>query len=152
LSTEKDLFPRRLFARPPRRADFFQGANRVISTSLAQSAYAASAAPVRTDRGTEYAAFQAVTAKLHKAMRPDAPMTERAAALHDNRRLWTILASDLADEGNGLPQSLRAQLFYLAEFSLLQSRKALDDASAVEALVDINTAVMRGLSGQEVSL
>ncbi len=121
----------------------------MISTSLAQSAYAATAAPVRTDRGTEYAAFQTVTTKLNKATRPDAPMAERAAALHDNRRLWTILASDLADEDNGLPQGLRAQLFYLAEFSLLQSRKALDDVDAVQALVDINTSVMRGLSGQE---
>ncbi|MEJ6390121.1 flagellar biosynthesis regulator FlaF [Gymnodinialimonas ulvae] len=123
----------------------------MISTSLAQSAYAASAAPVRTERGTEYAAFQTVTTKLNNAMRTDAPMTERAAALHDNRRLWTILASDLADDENALPQGLRAQLFYLAEFSLLQSRKALQDAGALEALVEINTAVMRGLSGQEVT-
>jgi len=121
----------------------------VISTSLAQTAYSASATPVRTQRGTEYAAFQKVTAQLNQARRDDAPMTDRAAALHDNRKLWTILASDLADSDNGLPQALRAQLFYLAEFSLLQSRKGLDDVAALDALVDINTAVMRGLSGQE---
>ncbi len=123
----------------------------MISTSLAQTAYAASATPVRTQRGTEYAAFQKVTARLNQALRRGSPMSERATALHDNRKLWTILASDLADEDNGLPQSLRAQLFYLAEFSLLQSRQALKDAAALEALVDINTAVMRGLSGQEAS-
>lgn len=123
----------------------------MISTSLAQTAYAASATPVRTERGTEYAAFQKVTARLNKAHRDHAPMTERASALHDNRKLWTILASDLADSDNGLPQALRAQLFYLAEFSLLQSRKALDDSDALAALVDINTAVMRGLSGQEAA-
>lgn len=123
----------------------------MISTSLAQTAYAASAAPVRTERGTEYAAFQKVTAQLNKALRDKLPMPQRASALHDNRKLWTILASDLADNDNGLPQSLRAQLFYLAEFSLLQSRKALDDPAALEALVDINTAVMRGLSGQEAA-
>ena len=122
----------------------------MISTSLAKSAYAASTAPVRTDRGTEYAAFQTVTAKLKQATRADASMPERAQALHDNRKLWTILASDLAEAGNGLPQSLRAQLFYLAEFSLLQSRKALESPDALEALVDINTAVMRGLSGKEI--
>ena len=121
----------------------------MISTSLAQTAYSASATPVRTQRGTEYAAFQKVTARLNQVRRDDAPMTDRAAALHDNRKLWTILASDLADSDNGLPQALRAQLFYLAEFSLLQSRKGLDDVAALDALVDINTAVMRGLSGQE---
>ncbi|HID67114.1 MAG TPA: flagellar biosynthesis regulator FlaF [Roseibacterium sp.] len=121
----------------------------MISTSLAQTAYSASATPVRTQRGTEYAAFQKVTARLNQVRRDDAPMTDRAAALHDNRKLWTILASDLADSDNGLPQALRAQLFYLAEFSLLQSRKGLDDVAALDALIDINTAVMRGLSGQE---
>ena len=120
----------------------------MISTSLAQSAYASAATPVRTDRGTEYAAFQTVTAKLNRARRPTASMAERAEALHENRQLWTILASDLADPGNQLPQTLRAQLFYLAEFSLLQSRKALDDVAALDGLVDINTSVMRGLAGQ----
>lgn len=121
----------------------------MISISLAQTAYAAAATPVRTERGTEYAAFQKVTAQLNRARRAGAPMTDRAQALHDNRKLWTILASDLADSENGLPQTLRAQLFYLAEFSLLQSRKGLNDAAALDALVEINTAVMRGLSGQE---
>ena len=120
----------------------------MISTSLAQSAYASAATPVRTDRGTEYAAFQTVTAKLNRARRPTASMAERAEALHENRQLWTILASDLADPGKQLPQTLRAQLFYLAEFSLLQSRKALDDVAALDGLVDINTSVMRGLAGQ----
>lgn len=123
----------------------------MISTSLAQTAYAASATPVRTERGTEYAAFQKVTARLNQARRDSAPMAERAEVLHDNRKLWTILASDLADGDNGLPQNLRAQLFYLAEFSLLQSRKALNHPEALGALVEINTAVMRGLSGQEVA-
>ena len=123
----------------------------MISTSLAQTAYASNSLPVRTERSTEYAAFQTVTARLNRARRPETTMSERAGALHDNRKLWTILASDLADEDNGLPQSLRAQLFYLAEFSLLQSRKALDDAEALEALVDINTSVMRGLGGQEAT-
>lgn len=124
----------------------------MISTSLAQTAYAAAATPVRTQRGTEYAAFQTVTARLNHACRAGAPMTERAAVLHENRKLWTILASDLADSDNGLPQSLRAQLFYLAEFSLLQSRKALNEAAALGALVEINTAVMRGLSGREAAV
>lgn len=121
----------------------------MFPTSLAQTAYAAAAAPVRTNRGTEYAAFQSVTAKLHHARHPQARMADRAQALHENRQLWTLLASDLADSGNALPQALRAQLFYLAEFSLLQSRAALKSTEALDALVDINTAVMRGLAAQE---
>jgi len=120
----------------------------LTATSLARSAYATAAVPVRTDRGAEYSAFQTVTARLSEAARPNATMPERAAALHDNRRLWTVLATDLAAETNALPRALRAQLFYLAEFSLLHSSKALKDQSAIEPLIDINRAVMRGLDGR----
>jgi len=122
----------------------------VNATSLAQNAYAA-AAQVRTARGSEYAAFEQITARLSRAMDATAPMTQRAAAVHDNRRLWTTLATDLASPDNALPQVLRAQLFYLAEFSLLQSRAALKDPAALAGLVDINRAVMRGLNGEAMA-
>ncbi len=116
------------------------------STMLAQTAYAATA-PVRTSRGTEYAAFQNVTAHMMRATRAGAPMTDRASALHENRRLWTVLATDLADDANALPDMLRARLLYLAEYTLLTGGRALEDAGAMKALIDINSAVMRGLSG-----
>lgn len=116
-------------------------------TQLAQTAYAAASGPVRTPRGSEYAIFERVTARLTRAAEATAPMAQRAAALHENRQLWITLATDLATEGNALPQGLRAQLFYLAEFSLLQSSAALRDRSAIAALIDVNKAVMRGLDG-----
>lgn len=119
----------------------------MTATQLAHSAYAAASAPVRTTRGSEHALFERVTARLTRAADPAAPMTQRAAALHDNRQLWITLATDLASADNALPQGLRAQLFYLAEFSLLQSSKALRDHTAFAALIDINKAVMRGLDG-----
>ena len=116
------------------------------STLLAQTAYAATA-PVRTPRGTEYAAFQRVTSRMSRALSPEAPMAQRAAALQENRRLWTVLATDLADAANGLPDTLRARLLFLAEFTLLNGGRALREPDAMRALIDINTAVMRGLSG-----
>lgn len=122
-----------------------------MSTALlAQTAYAATA-PVRTPTATEYVAFQRVTASLIKSSRDDAPMTERAAAIHDNRRLWAALALDLANDANGLPEMLRARLLYLAEFSLLSCSKALRDKSALAPMIEVNTAVMRGLSGQDAT-
>src|SRR6056297_1645338 len=87
--------PRRLPVRPEQESA-------LSSTMLAQTAYAATA-PVRTSRGTEYAAFQNVTAHMMRATRAGAPMTDRASALHENRRLWTVLATDLADDANALP-------------------------------------------------
>lgn len=122
----------------------------MTATLLAQTAYGA-AAPVRTPRGSEFAAFERITTGLSRAADPTASMTMRASALHDNRRLWTTLATDIASPGNGLPQALRAQLFYLAEFSLLHSRAALRDPSALTALIDINRAVMRGLDTPAVT-
>jgi len=120
----------------------------VTSSFLANSAYNSVNSAVKTERGTEHAAFERVTAQLSRASGPDASMPQRAAALHDNRRLWTLMAANVADDNNALPQSLRAQIFYLAEFTLQHSRKALTDGQPIAPLIDINTAVMRGLRGE----
>lgn len=117
-------------------------------SSLAQTAYGAAATPVRTDRGTEYAVFERITARLVRADRAESPMADRAAALHENRQLWTLLAGDVADEGNALPAALRAQIFYLHEFTEAHSRKVLKDGAAIAPLIEINRAVMRGLRGE----
>jgi flagellar protein FlaF len=103
---------------------------------------------VKTERGTEHAAFERVTAQLSRANRADASVALKASALHDNRRLWTLMASNVADSANALPQTLRAQIFYLAEFTLQHSRKALSGDASLTPLIDINTAVMRGLRGE----
>ena len=123
----------------------------MTATTLAQAAYAAATVPVGTPRSSEYTAFERITARLARAASDNAALPERAAALHDNRRLWTTLATDLATAENGLPVELRAQLFALAEFSLAQSRTALRDPAALSALVDINHAIMRGLNGEAPS-
>jgi flagellar protein FlaF len=68
-------------------------------------------------------------------------------ALHDNRRLWTAFAADLATQGNGFPPELRARLFYLAEFTCRHTDQVLSGAATADVLVEINTAVMRGLRG-----
>ena len=74
-----------------------------------------------------------------------------AAALHDNRQLWTVLAADVAEPGNALPPALRAKLFYLYEFTDQHSRKVLAGEASAEVLVDINTAIMRGLRGEGIA-
>ena len=118
--------------------------------TMAKTAYSASATPVRTPRNTEYQAFARVTQKLKQAgAKPGADFSSVVRAIHENRELWTLLATDVAGDGNALPQQLRAQLFYLAEFTVEHSRKVLRNEAGVDALVDINTAVMRGLRTQE---
>lgn len=113
---------------------------------LAQTAYASAAAPIRTDRGLEYELFARITHRLKTAYAGnDASYPAKVQALHDNRALWTALAADVAILTNELPQGLRAQIFYLAEFTIQHTRKVLAGKEKPDALIDINTSVMRGL-------
>lgn len=116
---------------------------------MAQAAYAGRSTPIRTARSIEYDAFARVTRQLRSALDPDTSFTTLAQALHDNRTLWTALAADVAAEANLLPDTLRARIFYLAEFTLHQSRKVLAGEAGAQALIDVNMAVMRGLHPEE---
>ena len=115
--------------------------------NMAQTAYASSRAPVRTDRGTEYDVFARVTRAL-KAARAKSDYPAFIAALHENRKLWTLLAVDVADADNGLPQQLRAQLFYLAEFTQEHTSRIIAGKADPTPLIEVNTDVMRGLRQQ----
>lgn len=115
---------------------------------LAERAYLGQTTATRTPRRIEYEAFARVTRRMAAAARKGAAgFPELAAAISDNRRLWTILAADVADSDNALPANLRARIFYLAEFTEHHSSKVLDNKASVVALIDINAAIMRGLGG-----
>ncbi len=114
---------------------------------LAHSAYA-TAAPVRSPQATEYQAFARITQRLKSLAANRTDFGALAAALSDNRRLWTILAVDVAGQENALPQALRARLFYLAEFTEHHSRRVLKGEAEVGPLIEINSAIMKGLRAQ----
>lgn len=116
----------------------------------AKTAYGSSATPIRTDRGTEYALFTRITRRMHAAARKGrAGFPELISALHENRTMWTTLAVDVAGSENQLPADLRAQLFYLAEFTDAHTRKVLRREAGVRPLLEVNMAVMRGLANTE---
>lgn len=117
---------------------------------MAQAAYAGKDAATRTPRAIEYEVFARITQRLRAAASTDAPggFAQLAQALHDNRKLWTTLAMDLADNGNALPVALRARLFYLSEFTAQHTSRVLVAEAGADVLIDINTAVMRGLQVQ----
>ena len=116
----------------------------------AQRAYAPTAAPTRSDRSVEYDVIARITARLRSAMeRDDYPAL--VAALHENRTLWRTFAIDVADAGNGLPVTLRARLFYLAEFTEAQTRKVLRDKASAAPLLEVNIAILRGLKAGETA-
>ena len=118
----------------------------MTASALAQRAYGQNAQPIRTPRSTEYDVFARITHQLIVASRGGkANFANLAKAVADNRRMWTTLAADVAGDGNLLPDALRAQIFYLCEFTQAHSRKVLKDNASVAPLVEINAAIMRGL-------
>lgn len=116
---------------------------------MAYSAYSRPETPVKSQRSIEYDLFARVTKRMSAAWaaRFD-DFSGLVRALHDNTTMWRTLASDVAEPENGLPKALRARLFYLYEFTAQHSPKILDEKASIEVLVDINTAVMRGLRGE----
>ncbi len=112
---------------------------------LAQSLYAKPTRELGTARGIEYKAFSKVTARLASWNEEKDSFASLAEALCENQLLWTVLGADVADQGNGLPNELRAQLFYLTEFTNHQTQKIMAGEGKPQILVEINTSIMRGL-------
>ncbi|MBP0483352.1 flagellar biosynthesis regulator FlaF [Sagittula salina] len=115
-------------------------------------AYAQNARTTQTPRGTEYELIAKVTHRI-KAAAEAGPMAypKLVEALSDNQRLWTALAVDVADDRNALPQELRARIFYLAEFVQQQTSKVLTRKGRITPLLEINAAILKGLSGRRTN-
>ncbi|WP_231582008.1 flagellar biosynthesis regulator FlaF [Puniceibacterium sp. IMCC21224] len=119
---------------------------------MAQRAYSDTASSTRTDRGTEYEIIARVTYRIKQAAQQGKrAFPQLVAALHDNRRLWTVLAADVSAEENGLPPELRARIFYLAEFMQEHTRNVLAGNAKVGPILEINTAILKGLSGRRAN-
>ena len=116
--------------------------------NMAKTAYSNSAAPTRTARGTEYDAFARITHRMKAAATDISKFSILAAALYENNKLWSILAVDVSDKDNTLPAELRSRIFYLYEFTAQHTSKVLRKEASVDVLIDINTAIMRGLRSQ----
>jgi flagellar protein FlaF len=113
-------------------------------------AYATPGAPVKSARATEYDLFARNTRRLRET-RDAGPLegARRIRALHDNLEMWIVLAAEVSDPENALPPELRARLFYLAEFTQLHTPRVMRGEAKVDILIDLNTAVMRGLADRE---
>ena len=115
-------------------------------------AYAQNARTTQTPRGTEYELIARVTHRI-KAAAEAGPLEypKLVEALSDNQKLWTTLAIDVADDRNKLPQDLRARIFYLAEFVQQQTSKVLTRKGRITPLLEINAAILKGLSGRRTN-
>lgn len=115
----------------------------------ALAAYRAPTSAQKCLRTIEYDLFAEITSRLRRAISTESEnFPVLVEAMNDNRRLWSELALDLANPENRLPESLRAQLLSLAQFTLNQTNAVLQGNAPAEVLIDLNIAIMRGLKGQ----
>ena len=113
---------------------------------LQTNGYMAATRSTGMPRDIEYQMFCKVTGAINRASSTEPlDFPALADALNENLVLWRTLALDVIDADNGLPENLRAQLFYLFEFTQVQTAKILRGEAETSALVDVNTAIIRGL-------
>ena len=104
---------------------------------------------VETPRETEYRLFAQVTRALIEASTlPRIEIAKRMDALDWNRRVWTFMASDCANDNNSLPDQLRASIISLAIFVDKYSSQVMQKNEEIEPLIDINRSIMQGLQSQ----
>lgn len=121
------------------------------SATLARSAYSTMAAITPTDRSVEYKAFARITSSLAATKSDTGPASfaKLSEAVYLNRRLWSILAADVASDENKLPEKARAEIVSLANFTWKHSHKVLRKEADVDVLIEINSSVMRGLRAED---
>lgn len=107
-------------------------------------------AGLRTSREAEYDIFSRVTRMLRQSAR-QADNSETIQAVHKNTELWSLLAYDLAQPGNALPDHVKAGLISLAGFAVRHGQAVMAGSAITDPLIDINLSVMRGLRGEDVA-
>lgn len=99
-------------------------------------------------REHERRAFDTAIDLLKKAQRAGRGTRESVEALLFVNRLWAVLLEDLADEGNGLPDALRASLISIGIWVLRRSEDIrqgrIEDFSA---LIEVSETIRNGLGG-----
>ncbi|HYH20717.1 MAG TPA: flagellar biosynthesis regulator FlaF [Azospirillum sp.] len=111
------------------------------------AAYQQTIAECEDPRRIEYRVFLRITLDLEAHRDADWRSAGLKDALWRNLELWNTLRADLLDEGNALPESLRAGLVSLSFSVDRQTRQVLRGEAGVGLLIDINRSIMKGLQG-----
>lgn len=115
------------------------------------AAYQQTIAECEDPRRIEYRVFLRITLALEAHRDADWRSAGLKDALWRNLELWNTLRADLLDDGNALPESLRAGLVSLSFSVDRQTKMVLRGEAGVGLLVEINRAVMQGLQGNAQS-
>ena len=111
----------------------------------AAAAYGAVIRGTETPRDIEYRVLARVCGLLQDARLPSAGPAVLPEAIHETRVVWTAFLADLASPGNQWDDQGKARLISLARWVLNEADRVLRDRLSLDALIDVNQAVMRGL-------
>jgi flagellar biosynthesis activator protein FlaF len=115
-------------------------------------AYQQAAQRAEPPRDLEYRLLGEVTRALIDAAALDPKdFAGRIDALDWNRRVWSALAQDCASDGNTLPAPVRAQIISLSIWVGRHTSAVMRREAEIEALIDVNRAIMQGLAPSGVS-
>ena len=106
--------------------------------------YAAAQNAAATPREIEIRAFRYVNGLLAGA--GDVPA--RATALQKTIQLWTILLTDLASDGNALPDELKARLISLGLWAQREAASRMMDDASLSPLIELHRDMLAGLEAQ----
>ena len=127
----------------------------MTASSLARNAYHQTARSTASPRAVERQLLSRLTTALSVAeSNRDKDHPGYIRALSKNLEFWTVIAADVASEGNQLPVDLRANLFYLFEFTRAHTNSLIGGDGALDTtpLVEINQNIIRGLRGPEEAI
>jgi flagellar biosynthesis activator protein FlaF len=116
---------------------------------MSLAAYQTAQKRAETPREMEYRLFGQVTRALVEIQPlPRSEIARRMDAIDWNRRVWSFMAQECADDSNQLPPQLRASIISLGLFVGRYSSEVMQKGADVEPLIDINRMIMQGLAGQ----
>jgi flagellar biosynthesis activator protein FlaF len=116
---------------------------------MSLAAYQTAQKRVETPRELEYRLFAQVTRALVEIEHlPRTEIARRMDVLDWNRRVWSFMANECADDTNQLPDQLRASIISLSIFIGRHSSEVMQKNAEIEPLIDINRMIMQGLAGQ----
>jgi flagellar biosynthesis activator protein FlaF len=116
---------------------------------MSLAAYQTAQKRAETPRELEYRLFAQVTRALVEIEQlPRTEIARRMDVLDWNRRVWSFMANECADDSNLLPDQLRASIISLAIFVGRHSSEVMQKNAEIEPLIDINRMIMQGLAGQ----
>jgi flagellar protein FlaF len=117
---------------------------------MSLQAYKTATQRVENPREAEYRLFGQVTRALMAAAAADkTEFAMRMDALDWNRRLWSVLATDCAVEGNSLAPQARASIISLSLWVSRHTSAVMRGEEEIEPLVEVNRMIMQGLAPAE---